>query len=274
MVKLDPLSQRLFGQSPKRGIIALMYHGTPAAARRGMSPYALPAPRFAEHLDFLKATGWETARVRDLADTARLSERTVLITFDDGYLNNYEGAFIPLAERGMQATWYIVTGKLGGHAEWLGGRSGDNAFLSAGQVKEMAEAGMEIGSHTVNHVHLDRVDGTILHKELTESRRELEDLLGEPVRSFAYPYGALNETVVAAVREAGYKYACTTRPGWYNAGESPLLIRRVAIFSNDNLNVFARKLVFADNDVSWKTLAGYYAGRLAARFGKAAAKPE
>lgn len=268
MVKLDPLTRKVYERGPKRGIIVLMYHSTPGQGVAPASRYSLPAGRFAEQLDFLKAAGWETALVKDLSEPSRLPDKTAIITFDDGYSNNYEGAFIPLCERGMRATWYVVSGKAGGHADWLGAKTEETAFMGTAQWRELAEHGMEIGSHTVTHAPLDQLEPPKLQDELARSKSQIEDVIGRPVLSLAYPFGRLSDPAVAAVGEAGYALACTTRSGWYRADESPLLIRRITLFSDDTVNSFARKLAFADNDVSWTKLSRYFAGRVGARFVK------
>lgn len=265
MAKLDFLTSKVYGQGPKRGVIVLMYHATPLRGRAPASPYALQAERFSEHLDFLKAAGWETALVKDLSDLSRLPDKTAIITFDDGYSNNYEGAFIPLCERGMRATWYVVSSEAGGYAHWQGARTEETGLMSAGQWRELAESGMEIGSHTVTHAALDQLDARTLNHELVRSKSQIEDSIGYPVSSFAYPFGRLNDSVVAAVGEAGYERACTTQSGWYRPEESPLLIRRITVFAHDTVNHFARKLVFADNDVGWGRLSSYFAGQVGAR---------
>jgi peptidoglycan/xylan/chitin deacetylase (PgdA/CDA1 family) len=268
MAELDPLTRKIYSHGPERAVLLLMYHSTPRTDRVPESRYSLAASRFAEHIDFLDAAGWTSALVRDLANPGELPEKTVLITFDDGYQSNYKGAFIPLRERGMKATWYMVSGKIGGYADWKGPRGPENDLMSASELRELAKHGMEIGSHTVSHARLDRLDRATLREELVRSKTQLEDLLAEPVQSFAYPFGHFTETVVAAVGEAGYEFACTTQPGWYQRHESPLLIRRITIYAEDTLDRFARKIAFADNDVSWSKLARYYAGRMGARLAK------
>jgi peptidoglycan/xylan/chitin deacetylase (PgdA/CDA1 family) len=217
--------------------------------------------RFVAQLDFLTAAGWHTATVEKLA--APLPERTVLITFDDGYADNAT-AFEALAARGMCATWFIVSADIGRCAGWV--RPGEPArpMLDAGQLWTMAAAGMEIGGHTRHHCRLTEVDAATRDAELQDCKADLEDLLGRAVDSFAYPYGLYDDQVVAATERAGFRIACTTRSGWVNPADGPLQIRRVAVFAPDTAATLARKLTFADNDASWGRVAAYYGGRLRA----------
>jgi hypothetical protein len=116
---------------------------------------------------------------------------------------------------------------------------------------------MEIGSHTVNHVRLTEADDARLTQELADSRATLEDLLGQTVDSFAYPYGAWDTRCAGAVQQAGYAAACTTRTGWALRDNTPYQLRRLTVFNTDTLGSFARKLYFGSHDVRWRDLAGY-----------------
>lgn len=130
-------------------------------------------------------------------------------------------------------------------------------ILSAELLRIMHAASMKIDSHTVSHCRLPRASTATV-----TDRQELEHVLSQPVTSFAYPYGQFDDEAVTAAREAGYQTVCTTRSGWALRDGDPLRIRRISIFAGDTLSIFARKLVFADNDISWRHLAKHYAGRL------------
>jgi peptidoglycan/xylan/chitin deacetylase (PgdA/CDA1 family) len=101
-----------------------------------------------------------------------------------------------------------------------------------------------------------------LTQEVTESKVALEDILGNSVNSFAYPYGAWDERCSDIVKQVGYTAACTTRTGWALRDGSPYLLRRLSIFNSDSLSVFARKLNFASHEVRWLDIAGYALPRL------------
>ncbi len=240
--------------------LVLMYHGTPPDAPH--SRYALNADRFRSHLELLQAHGWTVVSLGELLAGAHARPRTLAITFDDGYADNFDGAFRPLLERDMKATWFITTSCIGGHAGWDGPPSQQNRMLTAEQIREMDSAGMEIASHSHTHPDFARLSHSEQAEEARLSRSILEELLQHPISGFAYPYGRFGEETPRILREAGYEWACTTRSGWYRPEEDPYLVRRVTIFSEDTASHLARKLQFADNDVSWRRLAKYYACRI------------
>lgn len=242
-----------------------MYHGTPRGEQRPFSRYSLSACRFAEQLNLLQELGWHTACVKDLLQAETLAEKTVVLTFDDGYANNYDGAFFPLLERGMRATWLVVSGTPGGYSSWTEPHTAPSLMMTKEQLRELADSGMEIGSHTRTHPDLTTLSEPELEEEISGSRKELEDLLGQEVLSFAYPYGRISAASVNAVRQAGYVFACSARPGWYGSEKDRLRLRRVTIFAHDSLGSFARKLAFADNNMGWRRVARYFFGRVIAR---------
>lgn len=242
--------------------VLVMYHGTPENTGTNMSPYWLVQKKFEEHLDLLIEFGWKTGCVRDLLSVDEIAANTAILTFDDGFADNYRGAFLPLVKRNMTATWFLVSGKLGASASWIKSNESDSALLSPAQVVEMHRAGMEIGSHTVNHTDLSMAPEAVVTNEVRQSKSQLEDLLGTPITSFAYPYGRYNAGAIAAVNDTGYQFACSVEPGRARPQTERLLLRRVTVFSHDSLSTFARKLLFGDNAVSWPKMARYVFSRM------------
>lgn len=239
-----------------------MYHSVPTANGTPEWPWAVSHHRFLTQLDFLQAEGYETPTIAELATAASPpAARTVVITFDDGYLNNL-AACEALHMRGMRATWFIVSGSLGREPTWpADGRPGGR-LLNAGELRDMRAAGMEIGSHTVNHARLPTLDDDALTHELRDSRSALEDALGAAVSSLAYPYGAWDARCAEAVCHAGYAAACTTRTGWALRDGNPYALRRLTVFNHDTPASLARKLSFGSHDVGWTDVARYALRRL------------
>jgi peptidoglycan/xylan/chitin deacetylase (PgdA/CDA1 family) len=260
---LDPISARLLRQGQARGAVALVYHSVTLGKGTADWRYALSMQRFRAQLDLLQAEGWHTYRLADMANKA-LPTRSVVITFDDGYQDNF-AAFEELAKRGMTASWFIVSRDIGATAGWQAADSPPRAMLSSTQLHEMCSAGIEIGAHTHSHCRLTECDDTTLSTELSLSKSTLETLLNAPVTSLAYPYGEHNSRVVAAAQAAGYRTACTTRTGWAQLNNDPLQIRRLTVFSDDTLGSFARKLAFADNNVNWWRLLRYASRQISTR---------
>jgi peptidoglycan/xylan/chitin deacetylase (PgdA/CDA1 family) len=262
-MRLDPISRRLLAGAGRRGAIVLMYHSVAPPGEAISWRYSIPFERFAVQLDLLRATGWHTRRVADLDPT--VGDHQVAITFDDGYADNF-AAFEALRQRGMVATWFVVTRDIGASSAWEDPDTPSRPMLRADQLRAMAGEGMEIGTHSRSHMRLTGADDQQLRAEVAGSKADLEELLGKGVASFAYPYGDHDARVVDAARAAGYTRACVTRSGWAFSSNDPLAIRRVTVTNSDDAATLARKLAFADNEVSWPRVARYAARRAMARF--------
>lgn len=248
-----------------RGPVGLMYHSVSPGNYTPRWPWAVSMRRFREQLDYLAAEGYATPTVSELtAEAERWKQRTAVITFDDGYVDNL-AACEELHKRGMRATLFVVTGSIGRQPGWADPGRPEGRLLDPAELRSMQEAGMEIGSHSVSHRRLPELDATQLQQELTDSKTALEDVVGREVSSFAYPYGGRNEECEAAVRAAGYRAACTTQTGWAMRDNNPFRLRRLTIYSNDTGSVFARKLAFASHAVQWPQLARDWGRRFAAR---------
>ncbi|MCK0509202.1 polysaccharide deacetylase family protein [Aromatoleum anaerobium] len=251
---IDPLSRFFERAAGMHGPVMLMYHSVTDGGGTPEWPWAVSRRRFRGQLDYLANEGWATPTMSELlAAPTSWPQRTAAITFDDGYANNL-AACAELEKRGMCATWFIVSGSIGQAPSWPATGRPEGRLLNAVELREMRSAGMEIGSHTVNHVRLTELDEDRQRFELECSRRQIEDVLGGTVRSFAYPYGAWDDACVTEVREAGYQSACTTRTGWALRDGNPFLLRRLTVFNTDTVGSLIRKLCFGSNDVSWTSL--------------------
>ena len=185
----------------------LCYHLVSAAAP-GRDPHGLflSQARFAEHLDAI-AGRYELLTVGALWDRThhgRGAAGCAAITFDDALASTARDAVPLLQERGMACSMFVPTGWMGrGHPDVEGER-----ILTAGEVRELADAGVEIGAHTVDHVRLSDLSFAQALDQLRRSRATLEDLVGKPVRTMAYPHGALTPESERAAAQAGYDVAC------------------------------------------------------------------
>jgi peptidoglycan/xylan/chitin deacetylase (PgdA/CDA1 family) len=210
---------------------ALCYHGV-GEVEEAEDPHGLFVSRelFEHHLDLIEARGY---RLVSLSELWRLIERGEgeghgAITFDDGLRRTVDTAIPILHQRGIASTMYLPSGLLGTRHPDL---KGDERIIERAQVAEMVGQGVEVGAHTVDHVKLTELGQDEALEQMRRSKAELEDLLGGPVTSMAYPFGALDDGVVAAARAAGYQTACAcSGPGPWLA----LSVPREPVFSSAN----------------------------------------
>ncbi len=209
--------------------LLLMYHHIappPAGARiRGM--YVSPR-QFDWQLGWLKKRGYEFVTFADLLNVTRAPGRQVLITLDDGYLNNYSHAFPILQKYQARAVIYPILNDLGKvGVSWPGATEQTPAdMMSKAQLQEMAAAGIEFGSHLLEHTRLTEMPAAEQVEQLSRSREELAQLQNAPVLSIAYPYGAYDDAVLARTKAAGYQFGVTTEPGINRPGTDPLQLNR------------------------------------------------
>jgi len=220
----------------------LMYH---SVADVGDDPSHLSvAPSlFAEQMATLQRLGLRGVSISSLVDAmrARRARRLVGITFDDGYLNVLESAVPELKRRGFTATVFVIPGRLGGTNEWAKGPT--MPLLSANQVSELANAGMEVASHSMTHVRLAGLTASQLQAEVRESRARLGELVGAPVRGFAYPYGSMDAAARRAVEDAGYDYACAVETPMADFGI--MALPRVYVGERDRAaRMIAKRLLY------------------------------
>ncbi|HET9982681.1 MAG TPA: polysaccharide deacetylase family protein [Longimicrobiales bacterium] len=169
-------------------------------------------------------------RLRSGADLSR----RLVITFDDGYLDNYEIAAPILAELGLPASFFVTTSFIGSNVSpcWdreFGARS---RWMSWDHVRSLHQAGFAIGAHTMTHASLGRVGAERIRAEVDGAKARLEDELGAPVTLFSTPFGGpahVTDEARAMVREAGYECCLSTDTGVVLPGEDPFRIRRFLV---------------------------------------------
>jgi peptidoglycan/xylan/chitin deacetylase (PgdA/CDA1 family) len=218
--------------------MVLMYHGVADEADDPNHLCVAPS-RFAEQMAWLKRRGLRGVSIGTLVDAMRAGRPRGLVgvTFDDGYVSVGEAALPELRRHGFTATMFIVSGRLGGSNEWDEGPRWP--LMSAGQVREVAAAGMEIGSHSTTHVRLAGLDARQLQAQVGDSKASLADLVGTPVRGFAYPYGSMDAAARLAVRDAGYDYACAVETPLRELGI--MALPRVYVGQRDDARRMATK---------------------------------
>jgi peptidoglycan/xylan/chitin deacetylase (PgdA/CDA1 family) len=208
--------------------LILTYH----AVEDGAPPLCVDPGLFAEHLDVLADAGAVVMTVSDVAEKLRrgdLPERAVALTFDDGFATVAEHAAPLLAERGMSATVFAVAGALGGVNDWPSqpGGAPRRPLLGGRELVDLARAGLEIGSHGVEHAPLSLAGPEAIRREIVRSREMLEQVLQRPVRSFAYPYNALAGPEGRELVRSTYASACGGGMSIVRPGANPWRLARV-----------------------------------------------
>jgi peptidoglycan/xylan/chitin deacetylase (PgdA/CDA1 family) len=196
------------------GIPALMYHKIGNRPPEARLAYLWVAPAdFRRQLEYLKRRGYSSMLLSELRDAELgripMPRKPVLITFDDGYANNYEIAYPILRALGMKANIFLVCGKMGADNSWDKEIEPPIPLMTWAQAREMRDAGVvEFGSHAMSHRRLTQCSAEDVRSELAESKKALEEKLGGEILGFAYPYGdgATDPAVRRLAREAGYRY--------------------------------------------------------------------
>ena len=220
-----------------QAIRVLMYHSIikenhPA----GRNPFRLPVGQFRAQLEWLDRRGFTAITFDDYRlfreGILNLPKKPVILTFDDGYHDVYENAFPLLQEYGMRAVIFVLGDRRTNSNVWdVNGTTSDAPLMTDREIIEMHQARFEIGAHSHSHVRLTEIPKEAAWKEISYSRMEIEGLLNKPVRSFAYPYGCVNEETKRMVRDAGYTIGCSAFSGPPVFGADEFEIRRSTIFN-------------------------------------------
>ena len=213
-------------------ILVLNYH----QIGNNFTPLCVPTHLFDEQMAYLKDNSYITITPEELYEgiegTMVLPDRPVLITFDDGYVDNYTNALPILKKYGMRATVFVVPGFTSVQAN----------YLTWEQLKEMEKNGITIQSHTLNHRALEELPDDEIRAELLNSKALIEKNLGHPVDFLAYPTGTYNLHIAGIAKDVGYKASYTIKYGSVDKGSNIYALERVPIFQTENTmkNFFER----------------------------------
>lgn len=196
--------------SPAASLVLLFHRIGSFVVRSIVWGQYVPPLELRWQLQALRARGYRATTLAEIIADPAVPGRMAL-TFDDAYLSVQTGAIPVLAEMQIPATIFAVAALVGKTNRWdqaKGDRS--EPLLDVVALRELAAAGVEIGSHTLTHARLTELSGADLRAEVRDSKHVLEDLLGRPVHGFSYPYGAWDARIRDEVIEAGYRYATAT----------------------------------------------------------------
>lgn len=225
-------------------VLVLCYH---ALSERWPAALSTTPERFREQLELLLRRGYRPVTFEQALDAR--DRRTVAVTFDDAYRSVLELALPIMEDLGVPGTVFVPTAWAGsdepmrwdGVYQWLGGPHEDELLcLGWDELRGLAEAGWEVGSHTCSHPYLTALDDDRLRAELRDSRLAVEQQLGRPCRSIAYPYGDVDERVIDTAGDVGYTIGGSL-PKKLSSRE-PLDWPRVGVYHRDDLGRFKLKV--------------------------------
>jgi peptidoglycan/xylan/chitin deacetylase (PgdA/CDA1 family) len=219
----------------------VMYHKVELG--KTFAPDAVSPENFRWQCAYLKKRGYRVipldqlvSMIRDGVAARQLPRKTVVITFDDGYENNFTDAFPILKEFGYSAIFFMPIEVIG-----------IKGYMSWEQIQEMMKTGMQFGSHSMRHLILPSLSAVEQREGIFESKRVLQQRLGFPIDYFAYPIGGFNDEIKRMVQQAGYKGALTTNRGKDRWERDVFEIKRIRLSDRDNSDF-----------ILWWKLNGYY----------------
>ncbi|WP_433243007.1 polysaccharide deacetylase family protein [Streptosporangium sp. CA-135522] len=227
------------------GVPILMYHSVSDRPNDETRPLAVSPGRFAEQLGMLRERRFTpmtlSGLVAGMHRTGTMPERPLVITFDDGYADFHSEA-LPILERfGYPATVFVTSGWVQDSGPATAGRR-PAPMLSWGQVREAVSCGMEIGGHSHSHPQLDQLPDRELRDELRTNKSLLEDQIGRPVATMAYPYGYSSARVRREARRAGYWTACAVANDAFREGDEMLALPRLTVTEQTSMVKFGRAI--------------------------------
>ena len=204
-----------------------MYHYVsqpPADADVYRRDLSVTPERFAEHLRYLQENGYTTVTLDDLlyalTEGRPLPDKPVVLTFDDGYADNYEYAFPLLSGHGFIGHFFIITDFV---------NQGREGYLSWRQIEEMAAAGQRFGSHSRDHPNLSSQSVDYLVWQALGGKEAIEEHLGYHPRWIAYPSGEYDSQTIAVYHSAGYWGGLTTQQGAQHSLDEIFELRRIRV---------------------------------------------
>lgn len=216
----------------KRTVPILMYHYIDTGVNNDLMT---PKDKFRQQMLYLKNAGFHTITLDQLygfmTQNTKLPEKPIVITFDDGYKDNYTNAYPVLKEMGFKATIFVVSG---------GKEKGNYPHMNDNQLRELDKNGIDIEPHTVDHKKLDTLSYQDQKNEIELSKSILEAKLGKKMKYFAYPYGQYNKDTLKILKQDGFKMAFSTVHGRADRTNNIYRIKRIYIGNSFSMDRYKK----------------------------------
>jgi len=216
----------------------LMYHHVvdlPIGATESQQTWTVAPRNFDAQMQWLARNGYRSITmaqlVAHLKNRQPLPAKPIIISFDDGWAEQFSTAFPILTKYGLSGTFFVYTHPID-HTE----------YMTWAQLSELTAAGMDIQSHSITHPHLRTLSPDAAFKEIAESKTTLEKRLGKPVVTFCYPFGEYDNAMIEMVKRAGYESAVTLASGYRQRADQLFLLHRIRVSYNDSLDDFGKRL--------------------------------
>lgn len=203
-------------------------------SRKTQRSYVMDCVKFEEQMDYLSENRFKTLSVDGLCCLLKQNQKEIgdrqkyiVLSFDDGFIGNYEYVFPILQEKGFIGNFFLITSEIG-----------QRYMMGWEQIREMRKYGMFFGSHTVGHRLLGTLNSKEIFYELDYSKKNIEDNLSQKIQYFSLPHGSYKKGYSCIALEIGYTGGCTSNPGINDFATDPFLLKRMTVPRNASFHYF------------------------------------
>lgn len=224
------LSTPKVSEFPTEGIPVLMYHSISTIPGNTLG---VPVQQFTEEMKWLNQQNYTSLSLEEfyeaLVNKTPVPEKPIVLTFDDGYSDNYDAAWPILHQYGFKATFFVTTSSVGpGMMNW-------------DQLTDLVHQGNSVASHTVHHYDLATLSSQQQADELSLSKKDVEDHLSNKVKALCFPSGKYNQTTLELMPKLGYTLGFTTQSGKVHLGDNLLTLKRLRISGGMSITAFQKE---------------------------------